>query len=65
MIGRALDDAGPDGVEVDVAAGDVVVIPAGVSHRSLSSNGDYRYIGVYPTVSTALSNRILPQLTLL
>jgi uncharacterized protein YjlB len=42
-----------DGVEIDVEAGDVVVVPAGVSHRSLdgTSEGGYRYIGVYPEVS--------------
>jgi uncharacterized protein YjlB len=39
------------GVEVDVHTGDVVVVPAGVSHRSLTSEGGYRYIGVYPEVS--------------
>lgn len=39
------------GVEVDVGPGDVVVVPAGVSHRSLTSSGGYRYIGVYPKVS--------------
>lgn len=37
-------------MEVDVKAGDVVVVPAGVSHRSLAAYGDYRYIGVYPEV---------------
>ncbi|OAK96063.1 hypothetical protein IQ06DRAFT_297547 [Phaeosphaeriaceae sp. SRC1lsM3a] len=39
---------GTGGVEVDVSTGDVVVVPAGVSHRSLTSSGGYRYIGVYP-----------------
>ncbi|KAF2820159.1 hypothetical protein CC86DRAFT_117738 [Ophiobolus disseminans] len=55
-IGRALDDAGSDGVEVDVTAGDVVVVPAGVSHRSLTSEGDYRYIGVYPNAAPRWRN---------
>jgi uncharacterized protein YjlB len=44
-------EEGKGGVEVDVSAGDVVVVPAGVSHRSLTSSGGYRYIGVYPKVS--------------
>jgi uncharacterized protein YjlB len=38
------------GLEIDVTTGDVVVVPAGVSHRSLTSEGGYRYIGVYPKV---------------
>lgn len=42
---------GTGGVEVDVSTGDVVVVPAGVSHRSLTSSGGYRYIGVYPEVN--------------
>jgi hypothetical protein len=44
-----------DGVEIDVETGDVVVVPAGVSHRSLdgSSKGGYKYIGVYPEVSSS------------
>ncbi|KAH8691755.1 hypothetical protein GQ44DRAFT_636133 [Phaeosphaeriaceae sp. PMI808] len=47
-LGRAREDEGTDGVEVDVCVGDVIVIPAGVSHRSLRSGGGFRYIGVYP-----------------
>lgn len=35
-----------------MSIGDVVVVPAGVSHRSLTSEGGYRYIGVYPEVRT-------------
>lgn len=50
-LGRAKDDNGTDGVEVDIGVGDVIVIPAGVSHRSLRSEGEFRYIGVYPKVS--------------
>ncbi|KAF2123429.1 hypothetical protein P153DRAFT_391522 [Dothidotthia symphoricarpi CBS 119687] len=55
-LGRAKQDAGTDGVEVDVSAGDVVVVPAGVSHRSLSSNDGYRYIGVYPKAAPRWRN---------
>lgn len=55
VLGRERDDASQTGVEVDVQAGDVIVVPAGVSHRSVSSEGDYRYIGVYPEVSSAIS----------
>lgn len=44
-------DAG-QGSRIDVAAGDVIVLPAGTAHSSLESSSDYRYIGVYPTVSS-------------
>lgn len=50
VLGRERHDTATGGVEVDVKAGDVIVVPAGVSHRSLSAYGDYRYIGVYPEV---------------
>ena len=53
MLGRSKpedSEEGTGGVEVDVSAGDVVVVPAGVSHMSLRSGGGYRYIGVYPKV---------------
>lgn len=41
---------GSGGVEIDVGPGDVIVVPAGVSHFSISSEDDYRYTGVYPEV---------------
>lgn len=50
VLGRERHETATGGVEVNVRAGDVVVVPAGVSHRSLSADGDYRYIGVYPEV---------------
>lgn len=49
-LGRERHETATGGVEVDIRAGDVVVVPAGVSHRSLTAYGDYRYIGVYPEV---------------
>ncbi|RYH20129.1 MAG: cupin domain-containing protein [Alcaligenaceae bacterium] len=39
---------GPDGQAVNLAAGDVVVIPAGVAHRRLRSSADLEVIGAYP-----------------
>ncbi|KAH4067028.1 hypothetical protein HBH70_067570 [Parastagonospora nodorum] len=47
---------GKGGVEFDVSTGDVVVVPAGVSHRSLTSEGGYRYIGVYPETAPKWRN---------
>ncbi len=39
---------GPRGKSVTVAAGDVVVIPAGVAHMNVAASGDFRVVGSYP-----------------
>lgn len=54
LLGCGTNDT-TGGVILDVSAGDVIVIPAGTAHCSLQSSVNYRYVGVYPKVSTFLS----------
>lgn len=39
---------GDNGIEVDVAIGDVCVIPAGVGHKRLQASADFQMAGGYP-----------------
>jgi uncharacterized protein YjlB len=42
---------GENGEAVSVEEGDVIVIPAGVGHKSISASGDFAVVGAYPNGS--------------
>lgn len=43
---------GESGIKIDVSAGDVIVIPAGVGHKNLGASSDFGVVGAYPNGSS-------------
>jgi uncharacterized protein YjlB len=39
---------GDNGVSLTVGRGDVIIIPAGVAHKNLGADSDFRVVGAYP-----------------
>lgn len=39
---------GPEGTALEVHAGDVMVLPAGVAHKNLGAEGSFQVVGGYP-----------------
>ena len=46
--GARLVLGGPQGIALDIAAGDVILLPPGFGHRQLSMQDDFRICGAYP-----------------
>ncbi|KAF1984587.1 hypothetical protein K402DRAFT_139814 [Aulographum hederae CBS 113979] len=55
LLGRGQHDKA-GGVEVLVRTGDVIVLPPGISHCSVSAEEGYWYIGVYPPTAPKWRN---------
>ena len=44
---------GPDGALVELRAGDVAVVPAGVAHKNEGQSDDFAVVGAYPAGTSA------------
>lgn len=52
---------GDNGQELDIAAGDVAILPAGTGHQCISASRDFCVIGAYPPGSTMEITRPTPE----
>ncbi|KAL6407180.1 hypothetical protein AUP68_10007 [Ilyonectria robusta] len=55
-VGPTEDEKG--GQKVLMEAGDVIILPAGVSHCTQDIHEDYKYLGVYPKVRSPFQAEI-------
>lgn len=39
---------GPGGLQLEIEAGDVLILPAGVAHKNEGTQGDFLVVGAYP-----------------
>lgn len=44
----AIRFGGEDGQTIEVGAGDVIVVPAGIGHKLIEGSGDLLVVGAYP-----------------
>jgi uncharacterized protein YjlB len=52
---------GPDGVRVEIARGDVIVLPAGAAHKSIDTSADFKVVGAYAEARAADMRRGKPE----
>ncbi|VUC29944.1 unnamed protein product [Clonostachys rosea] len=56
-LGRGPLDDPSKGILLKVSRGDVVILPAGISHCSSTASPDYRFVVMFPTVSFELPRK--------
>ncbi|MEC0302384.1 cupin domain-containing protein [Terribacillus saccharophilus] len=39
---------GPDGEQLNISSGDVIVLPAGTAHKRIQQSDDFQVLGAYP-----------------